>query len=211
VVSLEQIIRECKQFNKLAQKMLYDMYSPAMKGICLRYIGDAEVAKDLLQEGFIKVFYHIKQYSGNGSFEGWMKRIFINTAISYLRKQQKTQNYLKIDEIVETSFSDLTTDPIETRTKFDKNELISNQNNYELVSLADFSEQELLNVLEKLPEKYRIVFNLYCIEEIKHEEIAEALKIDAATSRTRLLRARQIIQKELFDMSITRLSEKFDE
>lgn len=207
MVSLDQVIKECKHYNKLAQKILYDRYSPAMKGICLRYIGDPDIVKDLLQEGFIKVFSNIRQYSGSGSFEGWMKRIFINTTISYLRKQQKIHKHLKLDEIDEGSTLQIIVNPFEDKADFDKDELKSNQNNYELVSLADFSEQELLKVLEKIPEKYRIVFNLYCIEEIKHEEIAEVLKIDVATSRTRLLRARQLIQKELFDLSITRLNE----
>ena len=95
--------------------------------------------------------------------------------------------------------------------EFGKNEPLSNQNNFELVSLADFSELELLNVLENIPEKFRVVFNLYCIEDIKHEEIAEILKIDTATSRTRLLRARQMIQKELINISVSRLSGKLDE
>lgn len=206
MVPLEQLIKECKQYNKFAQKILYDKYAPAMKGICSRYAVDSETVKDIVQDGFIKVFSQIKQYSGNGSFEGWMKRIFINTAISHIRKHQKSQKHLKIDEIEEAELTGTFSHDFEEKVEFDNNELKSNQNNFEIVSSADFSETELLDVLKKIPEKYRIVFNLYCIENIKHEEIAAMLDIDLTTSRTRLLRARQFVQKELYNMSITRLS-----
>ena len=206
MVPLEQLIKECKQYNKFAQKILYDKYAPVMKGICSRYAGDSETVKDIVQDGFIKVFSQIKQYSGNGSFEGWMKRIFINTAISHIRKHQKSQKYLKIEEIEEADLTGTSSHDFEEKVEFDNNELKSNQNNFEIVSSADFSETELLDVLKKIPEKYRIVFNLYCIENIKHEEIAAMLDIDLTTSRTRLLRARQFVQKELYNMSITRLS-----
>jgi len=205
VVPLEQLIKECKQYNKLAQKLLYDRYAPILKGICLRYSGNSDIAKDIMQEGFIKVFSQIKQYSGNGSFEGWMKRIFINTAISHIRKQDKNKKHINLEEIGESEMIQNADDLEETST-FDKNDLKSNGSNFEIVLSADFSETELLKVLEKIPEKYRIVFNLYCVENIKHEEIAELLHVDLITSRTRLLRARQYIQKELFEMSITRLS-----
>ena len=77
----DKIIKGCRQYNKLAQKKLYEMYAPQMKGLCFRYVGDLESTKDVLQEGFIKVFSNIKQYKGKGSFEGWVKRIFINTSI----------------------------------------------------------------------------------------------------------------------------------
>ena len=211
MIPLEEVIKECRQYNKLAQKILYERYSPAMKGICLRYVGNPDIAKDLLQEGFIKVFSNIRKFSGSGSFEGWMKRIFINTTISYLRDQQKALKNLKIEDVEESSITEPATYSNEPILEFGKNEPLSNQNNFELVSLADFSELELLNVLENIPEKFRVVFNLYCIEDIKHEEIAEILKIDTATSRTRLLRARQMIQKELINISVSRLSGKLDE
>lgn len=198
MVSLEEVIKECKQYNKLAQRILYDKYAPVIKGICLRYTGDPEAANDIMQEGFIKVFSQIRQYSGTGSFEGWMKRIFINTTISYLRKLQKNQKHIKLEDIEESTI--VLDEP--------ENEFHSNQSSFEVVSSAEFSEEELLNILKKLPEKYRIVFNLHCIENTKHEEIADLLDIDMATSRTRLLRARQLVQKELYAMSIARISIK---
>ena len=148
MVSLEQVILECKQYNKLAQKILYDKFAPVMKGICLRYTGDPDIAKDILQEGFIKVFSHIKQYSGDGSFEGWMKRIFINATISFIRKQQKSQKYLKLEDIEESMTIETPNIENERTEGLDKDDFKSNQSSFEIVSLADFSEFELLKVLE---------------------------------------------------------------
>jgi len=200
VAALDQILKECKQYNKFAQKLLYDRYAPIMKGICFRYVTDPDIVKDIVQEGFIKVFSKIKQYSGNGSFEGWMKRIFINGAISYLREQQKTLKHLNIEEVDET-------DIIEDHVNFDESSYNKDViDDFQLIISADFSETELLEVLNKIPIKYRTVFNLFCIENYKHDEIAQVLEIDVSTSRTRLLRARTIIQKELIEMSIEKLS-----
>jgi RNA polymerase sigma factor, sigma-70 family len=201
VVSLEEVIKECKQFNKLAQQMLYERYSPVMKGICLRYINDPEVVKDIMQDAFIRVFSNIRQYTGKGSFEGWMKRIFINAAISHLRKQPHSR-HLRLEDVDDSEISGNDSDNAQSF----KNEADLNQSGFEVVSKADFTEQELMDVMYKIPEKFRIVFNLYCIESMKHEEIAELLEIDVATSRTRLSRARLMIQKVLVEQSILRLS-----
>jgi RNA polymerase sigma-70 factor, ECF subfamily len=202
-VSLEQIIKECKRYNKLAQQILYEKYAPAMNGICLRYVNDREAVKDIVQEGFIKVFSSIKQYKGEGSFEGWMKRIFVNTAISHLRKA-KGKKFLSIEDIHETELAEKDDHVFEEIEGLPKH--ISGLNDFQLVSSANFSESELLKVLENLPDKYRIVFNLFCIEDFKHEEIAGMIGIDIATSRTRLMRARIMVQKELYALSIVKLS-----
>jgi RNA polymerase sigma-70 factor, ECF subfamily len=200
VATLDQIINECKQYNKFAQKLLYERYAPIMKGICFRYVSDPDAIKDIVQEGFIKVFSKIKQYSGSGSFEGWMKRIFINGAITYLRNQQKTFKHLKIDEVDESAFAE------DNMVSYDESSVSKDIDDFQLIISADFTETELLDVLNRIPLKYRTVFNLFCIENFKHEEIAEVLDIDVSTSRTRLLRARNIIQKELIEMSIEKLS-----
>lgn len=176
-----------------------------MKGICLRYVRDNETANDILQEGFLKVFTNIKQYSGTGSFEGWIKRIFINTALSYIKKHQN--KHLALDEMDDVSlYHHSKNEGSEEKQEFDKEDVKNRQINFEVVQSADFSEKELLNVLKNLPDMYRIVFNLYFIENYKHEEIATVLHIDIATSRTRLLRARNIVQKELYEMSLEKLS-----
>jgi RNA polymerase sigma-70 factor (ECF subfamily) len=180
---LDEIVKECKQYNKLAQKLLYEMYAPKMRGVCLRYISNQETLKDVVQEGFIKVFSNIKQYSGTGSFEGWIKRIFINTAISHIRKYKNSNNIINIEDINEANLHD----PVDQNI---------NESSIS-VMVENLSETELLNALNRIPENYRTVFNLSCIENMKHDEIAKILNIDTVTSRTRLLRARGLLQKEL--------------
>lgn len=177
------------------------MYAAKMTGLCFRYVGDVDTAKDIAQDGFLKVFSGIKQFKGKGSFEGWMKRIFINTAISHLRKKSKEGNQIRFDEINEFDASMFETHVSDIQD--DVNAL--QKENIDLVLLADLSEDELLKALNEIPEKFRTVFNLFCIEHIKHDEIAHILKIDKATSRTRLLRARGLIQKELFAISRKKL------
>lgn len=207
MVTLDEIIIECRRYNKLAQKLLYERYASRMKGLCLRYVNDPDALKDIVQEGFIKVFSNIKQYSGRGSFEGWMKRIFINTAITYLRKNSMKDKYFNIEDFDESYLYEKNQQNADRGYDFDERTITPDQNSAELLLFAEFTEQDLLRTLNKLPEKYRIVFNLYCIENVKHEEIAEILNIDVATSRTRLLRARNIIQKELYTMCIIKLSQ----
>jgi len=172
------------------------MYAPKMKGLCFRYVGDSETAKDIVQDGFIKVFSNIKQFDGKGSFDGWIKRIFINTAISHIRKQDKKNRHINIDDINESDFLENEVQQSDKQLNINKNN--SDKENLELVKLADLSESELLSALHRIPEKFRTVFNLFCIEHLKHEEIADILNIDITTSRTRLHRARNLIQKELY-------------
>jgi RNA polymerase sigma-70 factor, ECF subfamily len=200
VVEFDQILKECKQYNKFAQKLLYEMYAPKMKGLCLRYVGDSETAKDIVQDGFIKVFSNIKKFEGKGSFEGWMKRIFINTALSHLRKNNSRNKHLSVHEVDESNLAETSIHPFEKHPDFGKE-------NIDLVLSADLSEDELLDALKKIPEAFRTVFNLFCIEKIKHEEIAQILKIDITTSRTRLLRARCMIQKELYGICLEKLKQ----
>ena len=202
-ISLDKLVRECKLYNRFAQRLLYDKFAPAMIGICLRYINDREVVKDIVQECFVKVFLNIKQYNGSGSFEGWMKRIFINASITYIR-QNKNKKFLKLENVSESELldeSEQENESIET-----ENSENIEQNSYQMVKLADFSKDELMKVLEALPDKYKIVFNLFCVEEYRHEEIAELLKIEVSTSRIRLMRAREAIKKELYALSLIKLN-----
>jgi RNA polymerase sigma-70 factor (ECF subfamily) len=197
VVQFDQILEGCRQYDKFAQKMLYEMYAPKMKGLCFRYVCDSETVKDIVQDGFIKVFSNIKQFDRRGSFEGWLKRIFINTAITHIRKNNKKNKNLSLEDIEDPDFVDTDNSQVEKQFTFTKN-------NLELLS-SELSEEELLIALQRIPEKFRTVFNLYCIEHLKHEEIAKILDIEITTSRTRLLRSRSLIQDELYTICCEKL------
>ena len=170
---LEKIIQGCKNNENKSQKRLYDLYSPVLFGICIRYAQNREEAEDVLQEGFIKILTKIDGYTGLGSFEGWMKRIMVNTAITHYHKNKK---FLKNVEI-----NDVTTS---------KSEIISYGN-------SDFTKEELVNVIKTLSPGYKQVFNLYAIEGFKHNEIAKKLNIDENTSKSQYSRAKKIIRTKL--------------
>ncbi len=173
MLSEEQLIKGCVKNDRKAQKALFDKYASVLLGVCARYAHDIAEAEDILQEGFVKIYTRIKQYSGSGSFEGWMKRVMVNTALSHLRQNAKHFYHQDVTEISENKINDDT--------------------NYD----ADFSEKEILSIVNKLPDGFRVVFNLYAIEGYKHKEIAEMLGIDIGTSKSQYSRAKKIIQKQL--------------
>lgn len=170
----EQIIVGCKSQKRDAQKALYETHARTMYGICLRYSVDEHAAKDLLQDGFIKVFAKISSYESRGSFEGWLKRIFVNLALEKIRKN-KTTNFNNAEDIENVAEEELQ-DPFEDK------------------ETEEISADELLAMVQKLPEGYATVFNLYAIENYSHKEIAEMLGISEGTSRSQYLRARQALQ-----------------
>lgn len=171
----EQIIQGCKDKQGSAQRQLYELVAGRMMGVCLRYAKDDEEAKDLLQEGFIKVFQQIDVFRGEGSFEGWIKKIFINTALESIRKKK------------------LLTQPLEDEEDASDNFLIQ-ENKLEA--------KELLQMIRKLPDGYRVVFNLYAIEGFNHREIAQQLNITEGTSKSQYARARQFLQKVLTEEKV---------
>ncbi|WP_101688859.1 RNA polymerase sigma factor [Dysgonomonas massiliensis] len=170
----EQLIAGCQKQDRIAQKALYEKYSRLLFGICLRYCPDVSSAQDLLQDGFIKVFTSIQSFQGKGSFEGWLKRIFVNLALENIRKDKKILQF---------------TDDIQNYS--DSNELTDDDD----ISLIP--EKELLNMIQELPKGYAAVFNLYAIEDYSHKEIAELLNINESTSRSQYVRARQILQQRV--------------
>jgi RNA polymerase sigma-70 factor (ECF subfamily) len=184
---------------------LYEKYALQIRSLCCRYLYNSSDIDDLVHDGFIKVFVKINQYSGKGSFEGWLKKIFINTAFQYNQKFQRTRTNVNIELLQKNIDDNDLESSIEVGTEiiaeFDKDDVPENY--LEAVKMADFSEGELLNAINEIPEKLRIVFNLFCIEEFSHDEIAEILQIDAVTSRTRLLRARKYLKKYLYELSLT--------
>lgn len=170
-----QIIAGCKEQKREAQKMLYEKYARIMYSICLRYSTDQDSAQDLLQDGFMKVFTHIGSFQDKGSFEGWMKRVFINLALENLRKKksiiQTSDDIQNLPEMVDDSTED--------------------------DQMYKISENELLKMVQELPRGYSTVFNLYAIEDYSHKEIAEMLGISEGTSRSQYVRARQILQDKV--------------
>lgn len=170
-----QIIAGCKEQKRDAQKILYETYVRKMYSICLRYSSDADSAQDLLQEGFIKVFANVNSFQEKGSFEGWLKRIFINLALENLRKKKS---------IVHTS-DDIQNIPdiVDDSTEDDQ--------------MYKISENDLLKMVQDLPRGYSAVFNLYAIEDYSHKEIAEMLGISEGTSRSQYVRARQLLQEKV--------------
>jgi RNA polymerase sigma factor (sigma-70 family) len=178
MMSDHQIIEGCAKHNRKAQEMLYDKYSRLLLGICLRYTNDKAEAEDILQESFLKIFFNIKDYSGTGSFVGWLRKVAVNTAITHYHKNLKFRYHIEIDEYVsvETGVSSFEED--------------------------FFTSDELFKVLNELPAGYRMVFNLYAIEGYKHKEIAELLGIDTNTSKSQYSRAKAAIREKLRKLGI---------
>lgn len=170
----QQIIAGCVEQKREAKKHLYEKYARKMYGICLRYCSNTEAAEDLLQEGFIKIFTCIDSFKGNGSFEGWMKRIFINLALENIRKDKKF--ILTTDDIMNYA------DTIDSSTEEE---------------MYRIPESELISMIQELPKGYATVFNLYAIEDLSHKEIAEILNITESTSRSQYGRARLILQDKV--------------
>lgn len=174
----ERLIKGCIEGNARMQKQLYERYSPHMYGICLRYAGDPDEAADILQEGFIKVFTRLEDYRYEGSFEGWIRRIIINTAINHLTRQKK---YLGQEDIEEVQ-GEIMPDPS---------------------ALDRLQHRDLIRLVQQLPPGYRMVFNLYEIEGYSHKEIAEMMGISVNTSKTQLLHARRYLQRKIIETEKT--------
>jgi RNA polymerase sigma-70 factor (ECF subfamily) len=200
VLNEQEIITGCKKYRQTAQKALYDKYASLMRGVCMRYVRDESEVKDLLQEGFLKVFKNINSYKGSGSFEGWIKRVMINNAINHYQKNRKLNQHIEIGKINEIEIQDEVPEDSEIDDSVDRLEL-----NSELVQKAGFSHDELLEIMNQIEEPFRLVFNLHYIENYRHDEIAGLLNIEIATSRTRLLRARKLIKQKLYEACINKL------
>lgn len=196
MTDLPVLIKGVKKRKRSCQKELFERYAPVMRAICLRYIKDYDEAEDILQEGFIKLFTRINQYSEKGSFEGWMKRVFVNTSINYLKKRKNILFHYDINDLpsdgVNYNFSD------NSASHSQDAEIEDN----------DFSEDEIMTIIAKLPDGYKLVFNLFAIEHMSHKEISEALNISISTSKSQLFRARKTIQKHLSELSEAKLKHR---
>jgi len=204
MLSEKQLIKKCKRYNLKAQKELYERYAPTFKCICMRYIKPETDADDVLQEGFLKIFKYIKQFKGEGSFEGWMKRIIVNTALYYCKKKTALKEDFSVDD--RDTIAVENNEELEENSKIDRNDIDETTINYDLIEKAEFSKQELIDALDVLKDDFKIVCSLYFFEGYKHADIAEMLDIDEKTSRSRLSRAKKMLQDELYKRSITKMT-----
>ena len=179
--NLNQLIEECISGNRLAQNRLYNLFAPKMFLVCLRYAASRDEAEEALQEGFIRIYTHLSQYRHTGSFEGWVRRIMVNVSLQRYRDKTRLYPVVNLEE--------------QHSTHAANNE-----------TLSRLGVKDLINLVQKLPPAYRLVFNLYVFEGMKHREIAELLGISEGTSKSNLSDARTILQKE-----IMKLNQVFDQ
>jgi RNA polymerase sigma factor (sigma-70 family) len=166
-----ELVAECRLGNPRAQRVLYDRLSPKMLAVCKRYLRNTEDAEEVLMQGFVKVFRGLEQYRQDGSLAGWVRRIMVNTALSYLRGQRPVH----VD--IEASFASLT--PVAAHAE------------------ADLAAADIMRMVQELPKGYRTVFNLYAVEGYSHVEISSLLGISEGTSKSQLSKARMQLQRQL--------------
>lgn len=168
-MSLEKLIENCKQEDRKAQAELYRKYAPVLFGICLKYSRNKTEAEDNLHDSFMTIFDKINQYKGKGSFEGWMKRITVNTVLQKYRKEEPLALIYE---------------------NFDKEIEVESDN-------ANVNLQTLLQYIQELPNKYRLTFNLYVLDGYSHKEISKKLGTSTGTSKSNLARARVILKEKI--------------
>jgi len=171
-----ELIDRCIKGEPQAQHLMFKTFAPKMLGICRRYALNNDEAKDLMQDGLIKVFTNLSKFKGNSKLETWMTRIVVNNCIDQYNKNKKME------------FTDL--DGVEATLTDDDGEELPFEN-------LPFSEEQLLDMIQSLPAGYRIVFNLYVLEELKHHEIAERLGISEGTSKSQYFRAKKMLKEKL--------------
>ncbi|WP_129716419.1 RNA polymerase sigma factor [Pedobacter sp. SYP-B3415] len=172
--TIDDLLEGCKAGDRKMQEQLYRLTAPKMLAVCLRYAKDQMEAEDVLQMGYVKVFKKINDFRGDGSFEGWIRRVMVHTAIESFRRNQRALQVVEIDEAYE-----------QPSTGFDFSRL---------------GMQDLMKAIQKLADGYKMVFNMYVIEGYSHKEIGEALGISEGASKSQLSRARAILKEEIIRM-----------
>jgi RNA polymerase sigma factor (sigma-70 family) len=173
---LQTLWEGCMRNDRKQQEMLYKMLAPKMLAVCLRYAKDKDEAQDILQEGFIKMFKNMNNYRGEGSLEGWIRRIMVHSAISRYRKAKST---ILVDDFAEQN--------IPVSSSYNDNGL---------------EARDLMNMVQELPSTYRSVFNMYAIEGFSHQEISSKLGMTELLSRTTLYRARTLLKNKLNELAL---------
>jgi RNA polymerase sigma factor (sigma-70 family) len=183
-LSVDNLLDGCQRGERRAQELLYKLLASKMLGVCMRYTKDRFEAEDILQVGFVKVFQKVAEFRGDGSFEGWIRRIMVNTAIEVYRKNQKMVASVDIDEVYEAP-----------QTTFD---------------MSGLEVRDLLNLIQQLSPGYKVVFNLYAIEGYSHKEIAQQLGITEGASKSQLSRARALLKDKLSKMTAMEMSSSLE-
>jgi RNA polymerase sigma factor (sigma-70 family) len=173
LTEIKNIINGCLKGSRRDQELLYRRYAARLYAVCLQYSGNDEEARDILQEGFIKIFENLVHYKYEGSFDGWVRRIMVNTA---LEKYRSKHNLYRVDDI--DRIPELDAEP--------DNE-----------DYAGLEARDLMEIIRELPPRYRIVFNLFAIEGYSHKEISDMMSISEGTSKSNLSRARVILQRRV--------------
>ena len=171
----KQLIELAVENNRQAQQQIYVKFSPKMLSVCRQYIKDMHHAEDVMITGFMKVFTNLKNFEHKGSFEGWIRRIMVYECIDFIRVKKNNFNHQDIDDIT-----------------FNEHE-----SGYEI---EEFSVDDIQNLIDNLPDGYKMVFNLYAIEGYKHQEIAQMLKISEGTSKSQLSHARKVLQLQITEL-----------
>ncbi|MFV0606330.1 MAG: RNA polymerase sigma factor [Niabella sp.] len=167
-ISESDLIKGCIDGDRRIQEELYRRFSPKMYAVCLRYASNTDEAQDILQDGFIKVYKKLDSFRGEGSFEGWVRRIFVNTAIEHFRRKKYVQPVTEREEnTIEGKYTSV---------------------------LDELAERDILDLVTQLSPGYRTVFNMYVVEGYSHKEIGEMLGISEGTSKSQLSRAKAILQ-----------------
>lgn len=172
--SEESMLKDCLKGKPSAQQVFYERFAPKMLGVCIRYIHDHEEAEHVMIGGMVKVFEKLEQYSGEGSLEGWVRRVMVNESLMYIRKNKNMS--LEVD-VQQAEY----------------------EPNYQTLE-SSLEADDLMNLIAELPIGYRTVFNLYAIEGYNHKEISETLGINENTSKSQLSRARKLLQARLADL-----------
>lgn len=179
----EQLVKACVSGNVAAQKTFYERFARKMMGVCIRYTHSTEEAEDVLQDAFIKIFNHLNEYQNKGSLEGWVRRIMVNTALDSYRKNKKRQSDLDVDQVG----------------------FLLEHKSY---IVEGIQADDLLKIVQALPEGYRVVFNLFAIEGFSHKEIADRLGVTESTSKSQYSRAKKLLRQILIENNIVEASER---
>jgi len=170
--NINELVKLCKAGERKAQELLYKLFAAKMLGVCLRYAVDKMEAEDMLQNGFIKLFQKLNDYRGEGSFEGWVRRIMVHSAIEYYRKHRRLMQVVDMEDA-------------------------GHEQSVDPTAISRLDVNDLMALIQQLSPGYRMVFNLYAIEGYSHKEIAEMTGITEGASKSQLSRARGILKEQI--------------